>query len=284
MDKKIGFIGAGAMGASMAAAILNAGLFAPEQTMAADIDKDRLRSLEKKLGIQTAPDVRTLFFLCRIVVVAVKPQVLDKVLREIASAKDYEIKDEKIVISIAAGAVLSRIEDILYAPLDDCSRSRLPIVRAMPNTPALVSRGMTGMCANRHASAAHRREVRAILESMGRCAEFDERDMDAVTAVSGSGPAYVFYMADAMIRAGQDIGLDPGAAAELTIQTFRGAAALMAKTGEPPKTLMARVMSPGGTTEAAVKELDRAGVDEKMGRAVRAAFQRSRELANQTTS
>lgn len=279
MDEKIGFIGAGAMGASMAEAILNAGLFTPDRMMAADIDRERLFSLEKKLGIQTAPDARTLFSLCRVVVLAVKPQVLDGVLRDIASAKDYEIKDEKLALSIAAGAVLSRIEHILYAPLDDRARSRLPIVRAMPNTPALVSRGMSGMCANRHATAAHREKARAILESMGRCLEFDEKDMDAVTAVSGSGPAYVFYMADAMIRAGADIGLDPGAAAGLTIQTFRGAAALMEKTGEPPRTLMARVMSPGGTTEAAVKELDRAGVDEKMGRAVRAAFERSRELA-----
>jgi len=155
----------------------------------------------------------------------------------------------------------------------------MPIIRVMPNTPALVLEGVSGMSANRHASAEDVETARRILSAMGSVVLFDEADLDAVTAVSGSGPAYVFYLAEAMINAGVQLGLSMENARELAVGTLKGAAALMEQRGEPPEDLRRKVTSPGGTTEAAIKVLDTDDTQAVIVKAIEAAAERSRELS-----
>ena len=277
-DKKIGFAGAGAMGAAMIGSLIKAGIFDPSSIFIHDIDAGRMDDLKSRHGIWPIETMGRLFSISDIFVLAVKPQVFDPVLASIVSGDDYKITGRKLAISIAAGVSLKKIEAALYAPLSDSQRANLPIMRVMPNTPALVSEGMSGACGNRHVTDPDKACVKAILGAMGESIEFDETDMDAVTAVSGSGPAYVFYIMESMIKAGVGIGLEREDAEKLVVQTFKGAVALMEKSGETPDALRAKVTSPGGTTEAAVAALNHRGVDGWIGEAVKAAWARSKEL------
>ncbi|MBI9082438.1 MAG: pyrroline-5-carboxylate reductase [Desulfobacterales bacterium] len=278
LDHRIGVVGAGNMGEAMMGAMIRSQLVRPEQVCISDIRPERLLQLEKAYGVSTTDDNRSLFMNNDVVVVAVKPQQIDALLDEI-TVGGIAVCTRKLVISIAAGITLKRFEDRLYATLDEAARQRLPIVRVMPNTPALVLAGMTGMSPNANAAEADVAVTRAIFEAMGRVNQFDEKDLDAVTALSGSGPAYVFYLAEAMIAGGVAAGLDPDAAATLSLATLEGAVKLMAASQEPPETLRQRVTSPGGTTEAAVGILDRAQVHQHIVDAIVAAAERARELS-----
>lgn len=279
LGKTIGFIGAGNMAEAMIGAVLQAGLFAPEEIIASDISPQRRQWMHSRHGVTTVEDNARVFAAGDIVVLAVKPQMMDRALEPITETMAAVDFDRKLVISIAAGITLKRLEALLYRPLPQQRRQRLPILRVMPNTPALVLCGMAGMSANRYASSEDTAVTRAILEAMGRVREFAETDLDAVTALSGSGPAYVYYFIEAMIRGGAALGLEPAAAAELTRATFDGAMKLLAETGEEPAELRRKVTSPGGTTEAALRVFEDKKVDQAIVEAILAAARRSKALS-----
>ena len=279
LNKKIGFIGAGNMGEAFVGAIIKSNILPPSMIYVSDINEKRLSVLRSSYGISVLSDNVKLFSICDIIVLAVKPQHIEQVLSQITRQKDYKIHNPKLVVSIAAGIPLRKIEAILYTPLDEKSRIKLPIIRVMPNIPALVLAGMAGMSANRHASDDDVKIVRSILEVMGEVIEFNEEDLDAVTALSGSGPAYVFYFIESMIEGGICVGFEPNDAATLTIVTLKGAVKLMEELNESPELLRRKVTSPGGTTEAALKVLDKNQVKQSIIEAIAAAAKRSKELS-----
>lgn len=278
-NKKIGFIGAGNMGEAIVAAVIKSKIFAPSDIHISDISQARLDLLCETYGVTPTPDGRKLFATCDVIVLAIKPQQMDQVLVHIAEQENYAVTDRKLVISIAAGIPLRKIENRLYKPLNEKAMANLPIIRVMPNTPALVLSGMAGMSANRFATTDDIKMTRTILEAMGRVIEFEEEDLDAVTALSGSGPAYVFYLVEAMIEAGLALKLKPWDAEILTFTTLEGALKLLEEAKEPPEILRQKVTSPGGTTEAALQVLEHKGVKQSIIEAISAAARRSRELS-----
>lgn len=279
LNKKIGLIGAGNMGEAFAGAIIRSGISEPSMVYISDVSRERLDILSRTYGVCAMHDNLKLFSECDIVIIAVKPQQMNQLLSQIASQQDYAIPDRKLVISIAAGIPMQKIEDLLYTPLDEKSRKKLPIIRVMPNTPALVLAGMSGMSPNHHATVEEIEAARTILEAMGKVIEFKEKDLDAVTALSGSGPAYVFYLIESMIAGGIKLGLDPDDAETLTLATLKGALKLMEEKNESPEVLRRKVTSPGGTTEAAFKVLEGNQVKERIIEAIIAAAMRSKELS-----
>ncbi len=278
-DRKIGFIGAGNMGEAIVGALVRAGIAAPGDIGVSDVNEGRLLHFSETYGVNTLTDNAALFSGSDVVVLAVKPQIMDKVLLEIIAGEGYGPGDRRIVVSIAAGVSIDRMEAQLYANLAEEERSRMPIIRVMPNTPALVLEGMSGMSGNRHALPEDLAVTRQILESMGTVIEFPESDLDAVTAVSGSGPAYVFYLVESMMAAGEKLGLNPADASQLTLKTLRGAVRLMEESDESPAELRRRVTSPGGTTEAAITHLEEHAVRQRIVEALSRAAARSRELS-----
>jgi pyrroline-5-carboxylate reductase len=214
-----------------------------------------------------------------VVFLAVKPQQANDVLSALASDPSYAVDRRKRFVSICAGIRIEKIEDALYPPLAEEKRRILPIIRVMPNTPALVLEGMSAVSPNRHADTDDLRIARRLLESMGKVLEVEESAMDGVTAMSGSGPAYLFYLAEAMARAGERLGFPPDQAAVLTLQTLKGAVALMEHSGESAEALRRKVTSPAGTTQAAVDVLDAGQVMETVVAAIQAAARRSGELS-----
>ncbi|MFH2045000.1 MAG: pyrroline-5-carboxylate reductase [Pseudomonadota bacterium] len=279
LNRKTGFIGAGNMAEAFIGAITRSGIIASSKVFASDVNTERLSLLKKKYGISAINDNFKVFSMCDIVILAVKPQHIPAVLTQITSHEDYGIDGRKLIISIAAGITLEKLESILYSPLNKENTINLPIIRVMPNTPALVLSGMSGMAPNRYATSDDVNVVRTILEAMGKVIEFEEKDLDAVTALSGSGPAYVFYLAESMIQGGVNIGLAPYDAVKLTIETIKGAVALLEEIDEAPELLRKRVTSPGGTTEEAFKVLERKKVKEIIVEAIAAAARRSGELS-----
>jgi pyrroline-5-carboxylate reductase len=278
INKKIGFIGAGNMGEAFVGALIRIGIFSPSMIYTSDINEKRLNILNKTYGISVMKDNFKVFSECEIIFIAVKPQHIYHVLSQISEHEGYQIPNRKIVVSIAAGIPLRKIEALLYNSLNNESRERLPIIRVMPNTPALVLAGMSGMSANKYAKAEDLNTIKIILEAMGKVIEFKEEDLDAVTALSGSGPAYVFYIAEAMIEGGIKVGLEPDKAAMLTVATIQGALKLMEESNESPEILRRKVTSPGGTTEAAFKILEKNKVKQNIIEAIKAATKRSKEL------
>ena len=279
INKKIGFIGAGNMGEAFMGALIQTGIFSPLMIYTSDISEKRLEILNKTYGISVMEDNFKVFSECEIVIIAVKPQHIYQVLSQISEHEGYQIPNRKIVISIAAGIPLRKIEDLLYNSLNNESRNKLPIIRVMPNTPALVLAGMSGMSANKYAKAEDVNIIKIILGAIGKVIEFKEEDLDAVTALSGSGPAYVFYIAEAMIEGGIKLGLDPDKAAMLTFTTIQGALKLMEESNESPEILRQKVTSPGGTTEAAFRILEKNRVKQNIIEAIKAAARRSKELS-----
>lgn len=203
-----------------------------------------------------------------IIVLAVKPQVLQKVLADLPLAK------HQLLISIAAG--------IPIRTLESNSPQQQSVVRCMPNTPALVGAGISALFANLAASVEHRAQAEALLRSVGKVIWADaESQLDAVTAVSGSGPAYFFYLMEAMVRAGVELGLSRDAATRLTVETAYGAAVLARESATDPATLRANVTSPGGTTERALAIMNDASVADAIVLALHGAARRSAELAKE---
>lgn len=266
-ELRIGFVGGGAMAEALLGGLRASGIGADDLS-AADVDAARRERLHQHFGIHTTADNVALVEHSDVVVLAVKPGVMPAVLESIAKAAE---RSERLWISIAAGVTLATLEQGLPAGAR--------VIRAMPNTPALVQSGATAFCANAAAGEADRTSARALFEGVGSCWEAPrEEQMDAVTALSGSGPAYVFAFLEALIDAGHAAGLPREAAAGLAFQTVYGAAKLAKESERTPAELRRQVSSPGGTTLAGLAELDAADFHEAVQRAVRAAAKRAREL------
>jgi pyrroline-5-carboxylate reductase len=264
---KLTFIGGGNMASALIGGLLRKGWHADDMRVV-EVDPAQRARLAEAFGVQAFADPSSGAAGAECIVLAVKPQQL----AEAARALRAHLGDA-LVITIAAGV---RVTD-LSRWLGGYRR----IVRAMPNTPALVLSGMTGLYAPAEVSAELRGKADAILSAAGATLWVeDESRMDAVTAVSGSGPGYVFYFVEALERAAAGLGFDETAARRLALQTFAGAVKLALESSEPPSILRARVTSRGGTTERALEELERDGVAAAIVRAVRAAAARSQELGD----
>ena len=278
-DVTIGFIGAGNMGEAFIGAVIQSGLLPAAKISVADVDAGRLGYLNKKYGVTVLRDNGSLFQSCRMVVLAVKPQQMPAVLKEVSGQRGYRLPERKLVISIAAGFTIRKMEEILYPPLDAASVRNLPIIRVMPNTPALVLSAVSGMSPNRFVIEEDARAARTLLQAVGDVIEFEEEALDAVTALSGSGPAYVYYLVESMTEAGIQMGLEPGAAALLAAATLRGSAKLLEASGEPPEELRRKVTSPGGTTAAAIDVFEKKGFKSIIIAAIASATRRAQELS-----
>jgi pyrroline-5-carboxylate reductase len=264
---KIAFVGGGNMAAALIGGLLRAGRAAAD-LLVVEVDADRCALLQRQYGVQamTAPDDR--LRAAAAVVLAVKPQQM----RAACEAARPHL-DTPLVVSIAAGTRTADIGRWLGAAA---------IVRTMPNTPALIGRGVTGMAATPAVDARQRELAESILRAAGEVLWFDdEAQLDAVTAVSGSGPAYVFYFIEALARAGVELGLDAGRSRMLAVQTFVGAAQLAAQSPEPLATLREQVTSKGGTTAAALAWLEANAVSARIVEAVHAAHRRAGELGEE---
>jgi pyrroline-5-carboxylate reductase len=261
----ITFIGGGNMASALAGGLAAKG-FAARSMKVVEVLPEARQRLADSLGVATFATPAQAAPYGEVVVLAVKPQQM----REAAGAVAPHLNDE-LVLSIAAGIRLVDLGRWLggYARLARC----------MPNTPALIGLGVTGLYARPEVLPAQRAHAQAVLEAVGEVIWVDEEAMlDPVTAVSASGPAYVFYLIEALERAAREVGFDAEAARKLAIGTFRGAAELAARSSDPPATLRERVTSKGGTTERALASLRADKVDEAILRAVRAADERAREL------
>ncbi len=268
-QRRIGLLGAGAMGEALVGGLRAAGL-EPARLRAADPDPVRREALTRAHGVQVGTSNAEVVRESDVVVLAVKPGVVGPVLA--ALGKEALELTRPLWISIAAGVPLGRLEAEL--PLG------ARIVRAMPNTPALVRAGATALVANEHVGEADRSLARALFETVGIVWEApEERMLDAVTGLSGSGPAYVFVFLEALGDAGVRAGLPREAADRLAFQTVLGAAKLAVESGRHPAELKDRVTSPGGTTIAGLERLEAAGFRAAVLAAVEAATRRSRELA-----
>ena len=278
LEKTIGFIGTGNMGEAFIGAIIKSGLCPPSSIFASDINKERLIFLNNKYDIPVTDDNFKLFTKSDIVILAIKPQQMEQALSGIITQKTYNISKRKLVISIAAGIKIEKIENLLYEPLDEKQRENLPVIRVMPNTPVLVLQGMSGLSPNRFVKRDELDMAMTLLKATGKVLEFSEKQLDAVTALSGSGPAYVFYMIESMIKGGIEAGLTEDEARTLSLTTLKGALTMMEELTEAPEALRQKVTSPGGTTEAAIKVMENGGVKEIIIKAIATAAQRSREL------
>jgi pyrroline-5-carboxylate reductase len=266
--KGLGFIGAGNMGEAMIKGVLDAQLLPPESVFAFDVRADRGAALRERFGVTPAATAEALLAKCDTVVLAVKPQVLPSVLRELPS----EACAGKLFVSIAAGVPLGT----LLAELGHDSA----VVRAMPNTPAMAGMAATGIFCSPRVTPSQKAIARSIFASFGVVVELPkEALLDAVTAVSGSGPAYVFLFIEALADAGVRAGLGRDDAMTLAAATVEGAARMVRETGKHPGSLKDMVMSPGGTTAAAVAALEAGAFRGVVMSAVDAAFRRCEELA-----
>ena len=266
LGKTIAFLGAGNMAEALVKGLLRAGVASPAEILLTDRRKDRLADLEKRYGVRTTPDNLAAVQEAAIVVLSVKPQVMNKVLVEIAPALD----DSKLVISIAAGVPLAAVERKVG--------HGVRIIRTMPNTPALVGAGATAISPGAHATPADLEHTRALFDAVGRTSVVEEHLLDAVTGLSGSGPAYVFLMIEALSDAGVKMGLARYTAQDLAAQTVLGSAKLLIETGEHPGRLKDQVTSPGGTAIAGLHTLEAGGLRTCLMDAVEAATRRAHEL------
>jgi pyrroline-5-carboxylate reductase len=269
---KVAFIGAGNMAGALIQGLLAEKVYRPEQVMASDPRAQRLEELHNTYGIQTTQDNRQAASYGDLVILSTKPQVLVALLPEIASS----IRRESLVLSIAAGIPLAVIESQLG--------KEARVIRAMPNTPALVGAGATGLAAGSRATAEDLGSAERVFASVGVTVTVPENLLDAVTGLSGSGPAYVFVVVETLADAGVEMGLSRPQALSLAVQTVLGSAKLMKQTGEHPARLKDQVTSPGGTTIAGLQALEAGGIRKALADAVRAATRRARELGEQATS
>ena len=262
---KTAILGAGAMGESVLAGLLRAGR--PVDTLWVGEKREaRARELTETHGVTVVDNIAAVEQ-ADTIVIAVKPQDIGAVLDEVRDA----LRAGQLVISLAAGVTLATLE--AHVPAD------VAVVRVMPNTPALVGEGMSVISAGSAATDSHLAEAEALLSACGRVVSLPEKQLDAVTAISGSGPAYVFLVAEALIESGVHLGLPRDVATELAVQTLYGSAAMLRETGTHPTLLREQVTSPGGTTAAALAQLEDHKLRAAFIAATAAARDRSAELA-----
>jgi pyrroline-5-carboxylate reductase len=266
-ERRIAILGAGRIGESLIIGLLSSGWRRPDEIVASGRRPERVAELAERHGIVATVDNTEAAARAALVVVAVKPQDIEALLGEIGPA----ITSEQTVLSIVAATPTAAIEQRLA--------SGVPVVRAMPNTPSTVHEGIAGLCAGAHADDPHVTLAEEALAHLGSVVRVPERHMDAVTAVSGSGPAYFALLAEAMIEAGLLLGLSREISTQLVVQTMLGTAKQLRDERMHPVELREMVTSPGGTTIAAIRVLEEAGVRAAFLNAIQAAMTRARELA-----
>ncbi|MCG8402493.1 MAG: pyrroline-5-carboxylate reductase [Firmicutes bacterium] len=267
---RVGFIGGGAMAEALMGGFIRAGLVGPEQIMASDVSEGRREYLGRKLGVKTVPDNLSVVSDSDIVILSVKPFIMGEVLKEIGD----HLHQNQTVISIAGGVSTGYIEQFF--------KERTPVVRVMPNTPALVGAGAAAVCCGRWAGDRHCEMALSLFKSVGLAVAVTENLMDAVTGISGSGPAYMYVIAEAMADAGVRAGLPRATALTLACQTMHGAARMILETGNHPGALKDMVTTPGGTTIEGLFALEEGGLRATIGNAVENACRRSRQLSGET--
>ncbi len=266
LKKRIAFLGAGNMATALVRGVIEAGVVRPEDIIISDVNKEKLKIKREKLKVKAAENNKEAIKEADIVVLAVKPRDMEGLLKEIKESLD----SKKLTISIAAGITTSYIERIL--------EKEVPVIRVMPNTPVAVKEGASAFSVGKYVSQEKEKIAESIFGAVGKVVKVEESLMDAVTALSGSGPAYIFYIIASLIEAAVSLGLDEKTATTLATQTVLGSAKLLQETGEEPEALKEKVTSKGGTTEAALLVLDEGKLRETLDKALKAAAQRSKEL------
>jgi pyrroline-5-carboxylate reductase len=266
LGKTIAFLGAGNMAEALVKGLLRAEVADPQEVLCTDRRKERGIELTARYGVRFDTSNPKAAELADIIVLSVKPQVMNHLLEEIAPA----LNPSKLVISIAAGVPIEAIERKVG--------HGVRIIRTMPNTPALVGAGATALSPGKHATEADLEQAKALFDAIGKAVIVDEPLLDAVTGLSGSGPAYVFLIIEALSDAGVKVGLPRYTAQELAAQTVLGSARLLIETGEHPGRLKDQVTSPGGTAIAGLHTLEAGGLRTTLMNAVEAATKRSKEL------
>jgi pyrroline-5-carboxylate reductase len=264
--KHLGFLGAGNMAGALIKGLLHGNVLPAAQIAASDVKAERLDRLSKQHGIRTMTDNHALVRESDVLVLAVKPQVIDRVLTEIGA----DVRPDQLLVSVAAGVPIEALE------------SRLPagsrVVRAMPNTPATVQAGATAISGGAHAREDDLRIARELFEAVGRVVVLEEAQLDAVTGLSGSGPAYLMLIIEALADGGVKVGLHRDTALLLAAQTVFGSAKLLLETGEHPGRLKDMVTSPGGTAIAGLHTLESGALRKTLIDAVEVATKRAAEL------
>jgi len=270
MGLKIAILGAGNIGGALLGGILKSHLAEPKDVVATDAREERRRELEEQWKVRVLPtDNRQAVAGRDVVILAVKPNIVPRVLEEIRGV----LRPGQIVLSVAAAVPISFIESVLG--------KRVAVFRAMPNIPVLVEEGATAVAGNQYTTPEQRKVVEKIFGSLGVVVFVDEGQLDAVTALSGSGPAYIYTVIEALIDGGKKMGLSQEVATRLTEQTVLGAAKLVRETKLHPAVLRDEVTTPGGTTIAALHELEKHGLRSMLISAVETATLRSREICKQ---
>jgi pyrroline-5-carboxylate reductase len=263
---KLAVLGTGKMGEALVAGLLASGWRGPDEILVTARSEERLRELADRHGVGTSLDNGSAVTGAEVVVLAVKPQDIEVLLSQISG----HLTSEQTVLSIVAAIPTRFIEGRLEQPV--------PVVRAMPNTPSVVHEGMAGIAAGRHADEEHLKLAAEVLAHVGRVVTVPEAYLDAVTAISGSGPAYFALLAEAMIEAGILLGMSREVSTELVIQTMLGSAKLLRDEHMHPVELREMVTSPGGTTIRAIRVLEQSGVRAAFLNAIQAAMERAQEL------
>lgn len=264
---KLAVLGGGKMGEALVGGLLASGWRSADEIAVTGRREERLAELSKNYGVEVTTDNAAAVSGATVVVLAVKPQDIEPLLAEISA----HVSEDQTVLSVVAAIPTSFIEERLGAPV--------AVVRAMPNTPSVVHEGMAGIAAGKHADEDHTALAREVLEHVGRVVVVPESYLDAVTAISGSGPAYFALLAEAMIEAGILLGLSREISTDLVVQTMLGSAKLLRDGDMHPVELREMVTSPGGTTIRAIRVLEQSGVRAAFLNAIQAAMERSQELA-----
>ncbi len=272
MSVKFGLIGGGVMGEALLSRLIAQKIYHPSEVVVSEPQQQRRSFLEQQYGVAVTADNRVVVLNASVLLLAVKPQVFEALAQDLASAvKEIAGESPPLVISILAGVALDQLQ---------AAFPQLPLIRAMPNTPATVGAGITAISSGSHTDDNHKKIAQQLFSAVGEVVEVPETLMDAVTGLSGSGPAYVAMMVEALSDGGVAAGLPRAIATKLALQTLQGTVQLLQETGMHPAELKERVTSPGGTTIAGIAELERAGFRSALIEAVRAATKRSKELGS----
>lgn len=271
LDSKLGLIGGGVMGEALLSRLVTAKIYQPAEVIVSEVQAERRSYLTQKYGVQvTAANQEVINSGAQAVLLAVKPQIFAAIIAELTQVLNLQASQSPpVIISILAGVKLSQLEAAFVG---------LPVIRAMPNTPATVGAGITAISLGCHTNDTHKQIAEQLFGCVGEVVEVSETLMDAVTGLSGSGPAYVAMMVEALADGGVSVGLPREVAQKLALATVKGTAQLLQETNMHPAELKDRVTSPGGTTIAGVSALEQGGLRAALIQAVQAATKRSQEL------
>jgi pyrroline-5-carboxylate reductase len=266
----LGFLGCGTMGSAILEGIVSKNFIEPEEVAIFDLDLEKTKELTKKLGVNVAPDLESLVRSAETVFLCLKPQDMKSMLHDI---KDF-LSPKHLLVTIAAGLNI----DFFERNLDNINR--LKIIRIMPNTPCIVGECMSVICKNKNVSGEEEKKIIALMESLGKVVALEEKLFSAVTGLSGSGPAYIFLIIEALADGGVEMGLSRDTALILSAQTVLGSAKMYLQTGEHPAILKNKVTSPGGTTSSGLLALEKGAVRAALIDAVIKSAQKADLLGN----